>query len=98
MADRENKNLTEAQRIRMQQAADGRKAMQEYEAEAAAVRAKTARLRALRLGAEAAAAGAARATVAAQPKTRMKGKAAKGKKKPSRTLSDWLSDQAKDGR
>lgn len=64
--------------------------MLEYEAEAAAVRAKTARLRALRLDSEA----AAGVIVAAQPKA----KTVKRKKKATGTLSDWLKDQAKDGR
>jgi hypothetical protein len=97
LTDRRKTSETEVQRVKLQRAADGKKAMLEYEAEAAAVRAKTAKLRALRLGSEAAAAGAIAATdalVAAQPKA----KTAKRKKSSSGTLSDWLKDQAKDGR
>jgi hypothetical protein len=44
---------SEAQLKKLQRAEDGRKAMAEYEAEQAAIRAKTERLRALRLAREA---------------------------------------------
>lgn len=89
MANRPKTNETEIQRVKMQRAADGKQAKLEYESEAAAIRAKTARLRALRLGAEAAAAS----TVVT---TKPKAKAAK-KGKSSATLSDWLKGRETDG-
>jgi hypothetical protein len=79
--------------MRALQAEDGRKAMAEYEAKAAATREKTERLRALRLAREAAEAQAAPAVVP-------KGKG-KSPKKPARVagkLSDWLDDQRDSGR
>ena len=80
---------------KLQQAEDGKKAMLDYEAQAAAVRARTEKLRALRLAREAAmppAPGKTRASTAKKP--------AKGSKsKPqSQPLSEWLDDQRKDGR
>ena len=48
------KDMVELKDRRAQQAADGAKAMEEYRAEVAAVREKTARLRAARLAREAA--------------------------------------------
>jgi hypothetical protein len=93
MADAKNdKASTELRKA--QQAEDGRKAMRDYEAEAAALRAKTEKLRALRLAREAAA-----------PPAPVRGSPAKGGRKTSkaakskpRPLSDWLDDQRKDGR
>jgi hypothetical protein len=76
-----------------QRAADGKKAMADYEAQAIAVRAKTERLRALRLAREAAEGTATpKKPVAAKKRSAKKGGAA------SSTLADWLSDQAKSGR
>ena len=49
MAVDSTKHKADAQFRKMQRAEDGKKAMSEYEANAAAIRAKTARLRALRL-------------------------------------------------
>jgi len=74
-----------------QKKADGRKATLEYEAEAAAMRAKTERLRALRLARDAALPQPPPHKVPAK-KT---GKAGKTKPRP---LSEWLDDQKKDGR
>lgn len=93
MADVKNdKASTELRKA--QQAEDGRKAMRDYEAEAAALRAKTEKLRALRLAREAA---APPTPVRASPAKggRKTSKAAKSKPRP---LSDWLDDQRKDGR
>jgi hypothetical protein len=101
LADEPNKMRAE---IRARQAEDGKKAMAEYEASAAATRAKTEKLRALRMAKEAAEAAApkppaktkakagakAGAKTAKTPKT--KKKAADGK------LSDWLEDQTDSGR
>jgi hypothetical protein len=89
LADRPKTNETEIQRVKMQRAADGRQAKLEYESEAAAIRAKTARLRALRLEAEAA---AARTLVTAKPKAKPVKKG-----KSSATLSDWLKGREADG-
>jgi hypothetical protein len=78
-----------------QRAEDGKKAMAEYEAAAIATRAKTEKLRALRLAREAEAAKAA-------PKKAVKKKAgvktASAKGKASSTLSDWLDAQERGGR
>jgi hypothetical protein len=93
MADAKNDKAS-AELRKAQQAEDGRKAMQDYEAEAAAVRAKTEKLRALRLAREAAAPPAPVRTSPAKS-GRKTSKAAKAKPRP---LSDWLDDQRKDGR
>jgi hypothetical protein len=78
--------------IRARQAEDGKKAMAEYEASAAATRAKTEKLKALRLARDAAEESA---PPAAKP---AKKKAAKKAKVPAGKLSDWIDDQAKSGR
>ena len=79
--------------IRARQAEDGKKAMAEYEANAAATRAKTEKLRALRLARDAAEAAAPK------PPVKTKAKAATRKKKaPAGKLSDWLDGQADSGR
>ena len=92
MADEPNKARAE---IRARQAEDGKKAMAEYEASAAATRAKTEKLRALRLAKEA-------AEPAAPPKPAKKTKAKAGaktkKKAADGKLSEWLDDQADSGR
>lgn len=77
-----------------QRAADGKKAMAEYEAQAIAVRAKTERLRALRLAREA----AEGASVPNRPVATRKRSAARTGSTASTTLADWLSDQQKSGR
>jgi DNA-binding protein H-NS len=79
--------------IRARQAEDGKKAMAEYEASAAATRAKTEKLRALRLARDAADAAAPKPPA----KTKAKAKTAK-KKVPAGKLSDWLDGQADSGR
>ena len=70
--------------------------MSEYEAERAAVSAKTARLKALRLARDAELGTAAQAapSVAASPKK----KPAKKTAKSSATLSQWLAEQGGSGR
>lgn len=65
MSDNPKVDRANAQFAKLQRAEDGKKAMSEYEAERAAVRAKTERLRALRLARDAAqgtAQGTAQAT------------------------------------
>ena len=54
MADNAKQNQAEAQFRKAQRAEDGKKAMSEYEAAAAATRARTAKLRELRLARDAA--------------------------------------------
>ena len=73
---------------------DGKNAVAEYEAQAAAVRAKTERLRAQRLAREAAEPPAAPKRTAAK-----KGKSGKGAGDgTSASLSTWLKDQQNSGR
>ncbi len=90
MADRSSKTDTQAQLQKMQRAEDGKKAMAEYEAEGAAMRAKTEKLRALRLAKEA-------ADAAAAPKAAPK-KAGRKTKTKAAPLSDWLKDRETGGR
>ena len=93
MADRSKKDEAHLQFKKLQRAEDGKKAMSEYESEGAAVRAKTARLKALRLARDAAEAEAAPKAAAASKK-----KAVKPKKAKPATLSTWLKGQQGDGR
>ncbi len=100
MADEPNKMRAE---IRARQAEDGKKAMAEYEASAAATRAKTEKLRALRLAKEAAELAAPKPPAKTKAKAKAGAKAgaksAKTKKKvPDGKLADWLDDQADSGR
>jgi hypothetical protein len=92
LADDLSKQKAEAQFRKAQQAKDGKAAMAEYEANAAAVRANTERLRALRLAREAADAAAAKS--APPPKS----KSAKKAKAPAGKLSDWLETEQTSGR
>ncbi len=91
--DQSRKTVADAQFRKLQRAQDGKKAMSEYEAEQAAVRVKTARLKAARLAKEAADAAAAAAAPPAAAK-----KKAKKEKPPVAKLADWLDGQQKDGR
>jgi hypothetical protein len=86
MADKSKSNDASAQFAKMQRAQDAKKATSDYELAATAVRAKTERLRALRLARDAA------APVATPAKPKSKKKAASG------NLSDWLDGEAKAGR
>jgi hypothetical protein len=97
MADDVESGKARAEQKKKQQAEDGRKAMLDYEAEAAALRAKTEKLRALRLAREAAAppAPAKSSSAKSAKSTRTTAKTRKAKGQP---LSDWLNDQKKDGR
>lgn len=91
MAERSKKDEAQAQFDKVQRANDAKKAMADYEAEAAAMRAKTARLRALRLARDAELAAAA---PAAAPKK----KPAAKKKAATSTLSEWLESETNAGR
>jgi hypothetical protein len=88
LADKSKKDDAQAQFQKLQRAEDGKKAMSEYEAEGAAVRAKTERLRALRLARD-----AAEAAAAPKKKTATKKKSAKATKKKPASLSGFLEDQ-----
>jgi hypothetical protein len=90
MAD-DNKSATEQKKAR--QAEDGRKAALDYEAEAAALRAKTERLRALRLARDAALPAAPARSPAKKAARKTKAEA----KAQARPLAEWLSDLRKDG-
>jgi hypothetical protein len=93
LANDEDKNQAGGQ-LKAQRAADGKKAMAEYEAQAMSVRAKTERLRALRLARE-----AAEGTVPAKKPAPAKQRAAKkAGRASSTTLADWLNAQEKSGR
>lgn len=88
MAD-SSKDKATAQFAKLQRGHDGnKKTMSVYETEAAALRAKTERLKALRLARDA----AAPPVEPAAPKRKGKKAAARG------SLSDWLDGQAKEGR
>jgi hypothetical protein len=101
--DRERAEAQFDKKLQAQQA--GAKAMSEYEAAGAAVRARTAKLRALRLAKEAADREAAGKEAAGKPRAGQApaGKAATAKKKKVEpeekpALSDWLAGQKAQGR
>jgi hypothetical protein len=75
------------QLAKLQRANDAKKAASDYEAAAEALRAKTEKLKALRLARDAAA--------PPQPPAKKRRSKAKGQ---SGSLSDWLDGQAKEGR
>ena len=93
MAEEVKNDKASAEARKLQQAADGKKAMLDYEAQAAALRAKTEKLRAMRLARD-----ATEPSVPAKKKTSSAKKPAKTGKAKARPLSDWLDDQRKDGR
>jgi hypothetical protein len=86
------KSPAEAQALKARRDADGKKAMAEYEANAEAVRAKTEKLRALRLARD-----AALPPVVAPVKGAKKTKSTKTKKDAGK-LSDWIKTQEDSGR
>jgi hypothetical protein len=85
--EKSKKHEANAQFAKLQRANDAKQATSDYEATAVALRAKTERLKALRLARDA----AAGPLEPAAPKR-------KGKKKSTDSLSDWLDGQAKEGR
>jgi hypothetical protein len=92
MADQSKNNAPGHNAAKAQQAEDAKQAAREYEAEMAAVRAKTERLRALRMARDA-------ATPPPPPKAAPKKKAAaKSEKRTNATLSQWLDQQERSGR
>jgi hypothetical protein len=93
MDDTSEKKEANAQFAKDQRQNDAKQAMAEYEAAALATRAKTERLRALRLARDA-------ATPQAPAKKRKAAASKKGKSggDQSGNLADWLDEQAKQGR
>ncbi len=87
MTEKSNKYAAIAQFAKLQRTNDAKGATADYETAAAAVRAKTERLKALRLARDAAAPPPAPA--APKRNTRKKSKV---------NLSNWLDGQAKEGR
>ena len=85
MTEKSSKYEATAQFAKLQRAQDAKKAATDYEIAAAEIRAKTERLRALRLARDAAAAPQA------APKR-------KTTKKSGGTLSNWLDGQTNEGR
>jgi hypothetical protein len=90
VAEKPKKDEGHAELAKLQRANDAKTATAEYEAAAAATRAKTERLRALRLARDAAAPPPAAPKRKANTKAKTKGK--------SGSLSDWLDGQTKEGR
>ena len=88
MAEKSRKNDAYVQFAKLQRAEDAKKATSEYESTAAALRAKTERLKALRLERDAAAPKPAQAAPKRKSKTKGSGS----------SLSDFLDGQAKEGR
>jgi len=82
-----SKHEASAQFAKVQRANDAKKATSEYEHAAAALRAKTERLKALRLARDAAA-----------PQPEPAAPKRKGKKKDKGGLSEFLDGEAKEGR
>ena len=91
MTERSKKDEAQAQFDKVQRANDAKRAVADYEAEAAAMRAKTAKLRALRLARDAELAAAA-------PPAAPKKKIAAKKKAVTSTLSEWLERESNSGR
>ncbi|MFO1098796.1 MAG: hypothetical protein U1E81_11205 [Xanthobacteraceae bacterium] len=99
MADSSKKDEAQRQFDKLQKAEDGKKAMSEYEAQAAAIRAKTERLRALRLARDAALETApATAKSPGTKATRVKKQPARKKNETGASLSEWLDAQEQSGR
>ena len=96
LADNSRTDRANAQFAKLQRAVDGKKAMSDYEAEAAAVRVKTERLRAARLARDAEA--ASQPPPAPKPTKTTKPTKAKKTKTTAKSLSDWLNTQEKAGR
>ena len=105
MVDKSKKDDAQAQFQKLQRAEDGKKAMSEYEAEGIAVRAKTERLRALRLARDAAEAAAAppkktrrQEEVGRDQEGQRQGQWKGGAKGKAASLSGFLEDQDGGGR
>lgn len=102
MADRSKIDAAQAGFKKLLRDQDGKKAMSEYETEGAAVRAKTERLRALRLARDAAEGTAPEKkappkATSAKKKSAKTAKTAKKAKGASGSLSNWLKDREGSG-
>jgi hypothetical protein len=95
LADVSKKNQADGQFKKLQRAEEGKKALSDYEADVIATRAKTARLRELRLAREAAEQAAAPKVLAKAKSSGPKGKTVK---RPAAKLEDFLDDQQGGGR
>lgn len=93
MADKSQTDKANAEFKKSLREQDAKKAMSEYDAEGAAVRAKTERLRALRLARDA-------ALPKPEPKKSKPAAKTSGKKRgaPPQSLSQWLEGEKKEGR
>jgi hypothetical protein len=91
MAD--SRDDAQAQAAKALRANDGKKSVPGYEAEAAAMRAKTEKLKALRLAREAELA----ASAPPPPVKRAKAAGGKAKKQPAGTLADWIKAREDSG-
>ena len=98
MADKSKKDDAQAQFQKLQRAEDGKKAMSEYEAEGAAVRAKTERLRALRLAQRRRRSGRRPKKSEKEAGAAAKKQTVKQKKGKPASLSGFLEDQDGSGR
>lgn len=87
--DKSNKLGASAQFAKMRRANGAGPDASEYETTVEALRAKSAKLKALRL---------ARDAAAPPPEPKRKAKSKSKTKVPSGSLSDWLNGQAKEGR
>ncbi|MGB6759123.1 MAG: hypothetical protein WBE14_00815 [Xanthobacteraceae bacterium] len=96
MNDGSVKNQANAQFAKTQRLDDAKQALAEYEAAALATRAKTERLRALRLAREAASPPQATKRKSAPAKKGKTGGKSAGNS--SGRLADWLDGEAKEGR
>lgn len=93
MADNSKVDRANAQFNKLQRAEDGKKAMSEYEADRVALRAKTERLKAMRLARDA----AEKAATPDEPVAKAKAPAKK-KKATAENFSRWLDEQQNSGR
>jgi hypothetical protein len=91
MANKSKKDEAQSRFTKAQRAEVGKKAISEYEADRAAVLAKTERLKALRLARDAEQAAALKVAAPAKAKK-------KTGKRPRGTLSSWLDEQQGGGR
>ena len=92
MADKSKNHDANVQFAKLQRAEDAKRATSEYETAATALRAKTERLKALRLARD------AELAAAPKPSTPARKTIARKKKVSSGSLSDWLATEAKEGR
>jgi hypothetical protein len=92
MTDKSNKYDASIQFGKLQREEDAKRAASEYEAAATALRAKTERLKALRLARD------AELATAPKPSTPARKTVGRKKKASTGTLSDWLDREAKEGR